>query len=126
MKIMHILQSGYRGTLEEQDDTILWFTHVLRGAGAEITVLLTGGAVNYAAVGQDASGLRIGGWAQSHPPDIAADVSSLMGKGVEVIAVKEDLADRGLHKAPLLDGVKQVKRDGVADLFARHDCVWRW
>lgn len=126
MKILHILQSGYRATLEEQDDTILWFSQVLRGAGAELTVLLTGSAVNYATMGQDASGLRVGGWSQSHPPDIGADVSSLMGKGVDVLAVKEDLADRGLHKAPLLDGVRQVKRDAVADLYARHDRIWRW
>ena len=38
MKTLQIVDTAYRATLEEQEDTVLWLTHVLRGAGAELTM----------------------------------------------------------------------------------------
>ena len=47
---------------------MVWITLAMRGAGAELDVLLTGDAVNYAARGQDASGRTLGTWRQTQPP----------------------------------------------------------
>src|SRR5688572_28075967 len=96
-KMLHIAESAYRDTIEEQDDTVVWFTHVMKGGGADLTLLLRGNAVNYAVKGQSARGLAIGGKPQANPPDIAGDVAAVIAKGVDVYVVADDAAERGLE-----------------------------
>jgi len=126
MKVLQVIESAYRATQEEQDDTIVWISHAMKGAGADLNVLLRGNAVNYAVPGQDASGLSFGGWQQTQPPNMARDVGGLVEKGVEVYIVQEDLAERGLGGAELVGGVKQVSRGGIPSLFEAHDQIWHW
>ncbi len=59
MKALQIVEAAYRGTIEEQDDTIIWLTHAMKGAGGDLDLLLRADSVNYAAKGQDASGFRV-------------------------------------------------------------------
>ena len=126
MKTLQIVDTAYRATIEEQDDTILWLTHVLRGAGAELALLLRGNAVNYAVAAQQPVTLAIGDWRQSHPPALAADLKGLRDKGVEVLAVKEDLEERGIRKGELIDGIALVSRSQLAELVGSFDRVWHW
>lgn len=125
-KLLQIIETAYRATVEEQDDTCVWIAHAMRGGGADIAVLLRGNAVNYACRGQDASGLAFGEKRQKHPPDLAGDVAALVGKGVEVFVVEDDCAERGLERSDLVDGLKAVKRAELAALFGRYDQIWHW
>lgn len=84
MKALSIIETAYRGTLEEQDDTIVWITHAMKGAGAKLDVLLRGNAVNYGVKTQDALGLAFGAEHQTQPPRIAEDLAKLVTKGVSV------------------------------------------
>ncbi len=126
MKILQIIETAYRATIEEQDDTIVWLTHAMKGAGGDLSVLLRGNAVNYAVPGQNAEGLSFGTWEQTQPPRIADDIAGLIGKGVEILAVQEDLTERGLGETRLIDGVETISRSGLAKLLDRHDHVWHW
>ncbi len=126
MKVLQVIEAAYRATLEEQDDTIVWITHAMKGAGADLDVLLCGNAVNYAVKGQDASGLAFGDWQQTQPPDIAGDIAGLVGKGIEVFVVEEDAAARGLGNAELVDGVNRLARGGIPALLDKYDQIWHW
>ena len=126
MKVLNIVESAYRATLEEQDDTVIWITHAMKGAGGDLNVLLRGNAVNYAVVGQDASGLSFGAKKQTKPPQIAEQVASLVGKGIEVYIVEEDLHERGLGNVSLIDGLTRISKSGIPGLMDKHDQVWHW
>lgn len=126
MKVLQVVSSAYRATFEEQDDTILWLTQAMKNAGGELDVLLSGNSVNYAVVGQDASGLQLGAWTQTQPPRIEEDLRRMIAKGISVFAVADDLADRGLAEAALVDGVRRLSRSDIARLMDGYDHVWRW
>jgi intracellular sulfur oxidation DsrE/DsrF family protein len=125
-KILSIVEIAHRATLEEQDDTVLWLTHAMRGAGADLTVVLRGNAVGYAVRGQNAAGLVFGDRRQRSHPRIGEDVVSLAAKGVGVLVVEEDLALRGIPRAELVDGVEVVPQGAIGELAASHDQVWHW
>jgi hypothetical protein len=125
-KLLQVIESAYRATIEEQDDTCVWITHAMKGGGADLAVLLRGNAVNYACRGQDASGLSFGGKAQTQPPRVSDDLAGLIGKGVEVLVVEDDCAERGLERSELIEGVKSVKKSGLPRLFDGYDQIWHW
>ena len=125
-KILSIVERAYHGTIEEQDDTILWISHMIKNAGADISILLRGNAVNYGVKGQDASGLKFGSVALDVPPTLDADVLNLIAAGAPTYAVREDLEDRGITTAELVEGLQLVNQKDLADLFDSHDSIWHW
>jgi len=126
MRVLNIVETGYRATLEEQDDTIVWLSHALVGAGAELGLLLRSNAVGYGVRSQDASGLVFGELCQTQPPELAQDVARLMDKGAPVYVVEEDLAERGIEPGELIPGLKPISRASVAALMSEFDQVWHW
>jgi intracellular sulfur oxidation DsrE/DsrF family protein len=126
MKVLQVIQSAYRCSIEEQDDPAVWITHAMKGAGAELGVVLRGNAVNYAVSDQDATGLSLGGVEQKHAPDLAHDIASLATKGISVHVIAEDLNERGIDPRGLVPGVELVSRGSLAAMYGDFDQVWYW
>ncbi len=126
MKVLQIVETAYRATLEEQDDPIIWISHAMKGAGADLDVLLRGNAVNYAVAAQDATGLSFGDWQQSQPPDLAGDIVALAEKDVTVFVVQDDLDERGLRDVALVAGIETLSRGRLPALLNDYDQIWNW
>ncbi len=126
MKVLQVIDQAFRTTVEEQDDTILWLSQSMVGAGANLNVLLSGHGVQYAVLTRPQPTLSIGSWKQSEPACITQDMDRLVASGTPVYAVEEDLQERGLGSLPLRDGVRTVKRAGLVDLYEQVDQVWHW
>jgi sulfur transfer complex TusBCD TusB component (DsrH family) len=125
MKVLNIVETAYRATLEEQDDTVLWLSGLLRKNGAEVSVLLRGNAVNYIAR-QECPALSIGKSGVRHPPRLNEDLDRLRESGARIYAVADDAAERGIDPKNCIAGIELIERGEVARLFDTHDQVWHW
>ena len=126
MKLMNIVSCGYRATVEEQDDTVVWITHCLRNAGAEVDLLLRGAAVNYPVTGQAVDPVNIGGRGQKHAPDVHGQIRDFLGNGSKVYAVREDVEERAIDPSDMLQQVELVSRLELPALLSGYEQVWHW
>lgn len=125
-KVLNIVETPYRATVEEQDDTVLWLSNMLKRGGLDLALVLRASAVNYCLRGQDASGLSIGDIELHRPPQIDHDLEGLLEIGVPVFYVQEDADERGIPESELIDGVKSVAASELPAMLEQYDQVWHW
>lgn len=126
MLVLQVLDQAFRTVVEEQDDTILWLSQSMRGAGAEIKILLSGHAVCYAVQSKRQPALQLAAWQQEQPADIREDLTRLCENGAPVYAVREDVDDRGLTGVLVNPGVQLISRSEIVDLYNEADQIWHW
>lgn len=125
-KVLSVIDTAYRATLEEQDDTAVWFNHILRQSGADITILLTGNAVNYAVRGQQPPPLSFGTASIDFPPRLDQDLLKASDAGVKLVLLRDDADQRGIPDSALIPEAEQISRDQLADFIDGFDLVWHW
>lgn len=125
-KILCVVETAYRGTQEEQDDAVLWFSHALKNGGGDVGILLRGNAVNYAVATQDPAGLVIGKFSIEHPANPNKDLLKMKEAGIPVHVVREDAEQRGIAAGSLSKEFQLVSSRELPELFARYDQVWHW
>ena len=126
MKVLQVIQSAYRCTIEEQDDPVVWFIQVLESIGGGVDVVLRANAVNYAVKGQVVEGLSFGEWKQSFPAKLDEDLQQCLDKGVKVYAISEDISKRGIPEGKLLEGIEKISFKELPSLFDQYEQVWHW
>ena len=125
--LLCICDQGYRASVEEQDDTVIWMAHMLqREDNTTVSLVLRGSTVNYASHSQRSVGVTFGDWTQAHPADFPRDLARFREDGGRVFALASDLTRYGLTDTDLVEGVTLVEDAGVADLVAEHDFVSFW
>ncbi|SDK56934.1 hypothetical protein SAMN05192566_1697 [Methylophilus rhizosphaerae] len=126
MKILQIVEQAFRTLVEEQDDTILWLTQSMAGAGANVEVLLSGNAVYYAVMKNRQPVIKIGDWVQQEPADIPSDIDRMLAQNIPVYVLNSELEERGLNASMLRPSIKSINQVQLVDIYHQVDQVWQW
>ena len=123
---MSVIETPYRASLEEQDDAGLWLSAAVSKAGADMSILLSGSAVNYAVKGHSSDPVKVGGGEIPHPMEPTVDLRRLVALGSSCFLLREDAEARGIDAADLIPEVETISRAGLGDFYEKFADIWHW
>lgn len=126
-KVLSVIDTAYRAAQEEQDDAGFWFTAAVKNAGIEdVSILLTGNAVNYAVKGHATDPMTVGGGTVPHPFDPSGDIGRMADKGIRFYLMRDDADQRGIDPSELVGSVELISRSQLAEFVGQFDSIWHW
>ncbi|HEX9765618.1 MAG TPA: DsrE family protein [Nitriliruptorales bacterium] len=118
-RVLSLLRGADPGSARQRDPALDLNAYAV-AEDVELTLVLKDRGVELALVDAHAHPTAIAG----HDVPCAtpaADVRALLASGVRVLAVDDDLSDRGLAATDLVDGVEIIAGSQVARLLIEHD-----
>lgn len=126
-KVLSVIDTAYRAAQEEQDDAGLWFSAAVKNAGIEdLSILLTGNAVNYAVKDHITDPMNIGGGTVPYPFDPSGDIGRMVEKGISFYLLRDDAEQRGIDASSFIGSVEFISRSQLAGFIGQYDSIWHW
>lgn len=121
-----IIERAYRGSLEEQYGHIVWLSRLMKGMGADTSLLLKGDTAMFARRDQPRLTLTIGDTVVRDLSHHESGIEQLCQQGVPVYIWQPDAQRLHLPPEQWVDGVRPVGLADLPVLIHQHDCVWYW
>ena len=126
MKILSIVSTAFRATLEENDDAALWLSLAVAKEGAELSLLFRGNAVIYTMQRRNPTVVEVPELALKTTWLPQTQIQTALGLGVACYSVREDMLARGIDPNSVSAGIVCIDEADVADLLQEHDSLWHW
>ncbi|MEZ4744097.1 MAG: DsrE family protein [Bdellovibrionota bacterium] len=123
---LNIINTAYRATLEEQDDTSLWLIHAIRKSGLNSDILLVENSVNYGVKSQNPMPLAFGDAHIPFPNKFHEDLKSLIQAGAKVLYITDDAIERGIDHSELIPEIEGISRNQISKLMQGYYHIWHW
>lgn len=119
-KVLAIVQADQGAAAVGPPSALVAHARALSRAGADVHLLLCGGAVAY--------GLRRLGAGAGVGPGGPSDagVAALVGQGKNVFYVEDDAQAQRIAATELIDGLTPVRSSDVPSLLHGYERVWHW
>lgn len=122
-----IVETAFRGIIEEQYAHILWLGLICRGMKLPLDVVLCREAARYALQPIDAAThLSFSGLGTIRLPDYAATIGDFLASQGRIYVVQRDIQAELDAGGSLLPGLTPIDAETMADLMARAAQTWFW
>jgi hypothetical protein len=122
-----VIETGFRGILEEQYGHIIWLNLATRGMKIPLDLLLCRSAARPALVNRlQLQSIPFSTGTQVFAPDYAGAIAAFLASGGRIFVVATDVMYECKAGRAFLPGVTPIDRAAAAELIASAGNVWFW